>query len=106
METTSAKMLPSACEAANPEAGTWITAYTQDVLAAKDWATIEAYTRILKRFTEWLSVRPGKHDQFHPQAITRTAIEFFLVTLPSSSYKKQAHAALSGFCRCLPHDHQ
>src|SRR5216684_9157299 len=104
MEATSANMLSSACEAANPEAETWISTYTQDILAAKDGATIEAYTRILKRFAEWLSARPGNHDQFHPQAITRTAIEFFLDTLPSSSYKKQARAALSGFCRWLQED--
>ncbi len=106
METTSANMLPFAGEAVHQEAETWISIYTQDMLAAKDRATIEAYTRILKRFVEWLSTRPGNHDQFHPQAITRTAIEFFLDTLPSSSYKKQARAALSGFCRWLQEDHQ
>ena len=106
MEGTPATMLPFAGSTANLEAEAWIIAYTQDVLAAKDEATIEAYTRILKRFAEWLSARPGNHDQFHPQAITRTAIEFFLDTLPSSSYKKQARAALSGFCRWLQEDHQ
>jgi len=106
MEATSAKMLSFAGSVAHQEAVAWITAYTQDVLVAKDAATIEAYTRILKRFAEWLSARPGNHDQFHPQAISRTAIEFFLDTLPSSSYKKQARAALSGFCRWLQEDHQ
>jgi site-specific recombinase XerD len=87
-------------------AETWINAYKEEMLEALDGATIEAYTRILKRFAEWLKERPGNHDQFHPQAITRTAIEFFLDTLPSSSYKKQACAALSGFCRWLQEDHQ
>jgi len=106
MEAIPANMLPFASSTANLEADAWIIAYTQDVLAAKDGATIEAYTRILKRFTEWLSTRPGNHDRFHPQAITRTAIEFFLDTLPSSSYKKQARAALSGFCRWLQEEHQ
>jgi len=106
MEAPSAKMLPFAGEAAHQEAGAWITAYTQDVLAAKDGATIEAYTRILKRFAEWLALRPGNSGQFHPQAITHTAIECFLDTLPSFSYKKQARAALSGFCRWLQEDHQ
>ena len=106
MEARSTKMLPFAGASAHQEAEAWITAYTQDVLAAKDGATIEAYTRILKRFAEWLKERPGNHDQFHPQAIPRTAIEFFLDTLPSSSYKKQARAALSGFCRWLQEDHQ
>src|SRR6266852_9388624 len=106
MEATPAKMLPFAGSVAHQEAVAWISTYTQDMLAAKDGATIEAYTRILKRFAEWLSARPGNHDQFHPQAITRTAIEFFLDTLPSSSYKKQARAALSGFCRWLQEDQQ
>ncbi len=106
MEATPTKILPFTSSTANLEAEAWITAYTQDVLGAKDRATIEAYTRILKRFTEWLSARPGNHDQFHPLAITRTAIEFFLDTLPSSNSKKQARAALSGFCRWLQEDHQ
>jgi len=106
MEATSAKTLPFAGSVAHQEAGAWITAYTQDVLVAKDGATIEAYTRILKRFAQWLSARPGNHDRFNPQVITRTAIEFFSIPLPSSSYKKQARAALSGFCRSLQEDHQ
>jgi hypothetical protein len=38
--------------------------------------------------------------------MTRTAIECFLDTLPSFSYKKQARAALSGFCRWLQEDQQ
>src|SRR5258708_21667984 len=74
------------------------------MLTAKDEATIEAYTRILEKFAEWLSLRPGNAGQFSPQAMTRTAIESFLDTLPSLSYKKQAHAALSGFCRWLQED--
>ncbi len=36
--------------------------------------------------------------------MTRTAIEGFLETLPSFSYKKKARAALSGFCRWLQED--
>jgi hypothetical protein len=87
MEATSAKTLSFAGSVAHQEAGAWITAYTLDVLAAKDGATIEAYTRTLKRFAVWLSARPGNHDRFHPQAITHTAIGFSLDTLPSSSYK-------------------
>jgi hypothetical protein len=44
METTSANILtfPSG-EETHKDASSWITAYTQDVLAAKDGATIEAY---------------------------------------------------------------
>ncbi len=84
----------------------WIDAYQEEILITKDEATIEAYTRILEKFAEWLSLRPGNSGQFHPQAMTRTAIEGFLETLPSFSYKKQARAALSGFCRWLQEDQQ
>lgn len=38
--------------------------------------------------------------------MTRNAIEGFLDTLPSFSYKKQARAALSGFCPWLQEDQQ
>jgi site-specific recombinase XerD len=83
------------------DAEQWISTYRDEVLASRDAATIAAYTRILRAFADWLTHRPGNYEQFHPQAITRTAIEFFLATLPSSSYKKQAKAALSGFCTWL-----
>jgi site-specific recombinase XerD len=88
------------------KAETWIVAYPEEVLEARDEATIEAYTRILEKFAAWLALRPGNSGQFHPQAITRTAIECFLDTLPSFSYKKQARAALSGFCRWLQENQQ
>jgi len=60
MEATPTNMLPFASSIANLGAEGCMTAYTRDVLAAKDAATMEAYTRILKRFTEWLSARPGR----------------------------------------------
>jgi site-specific recombinase XerD len=87
-------------------ADVWIEPYKEEVLAAKDAATIEAYIRILEKFAAWLTIRPGNSGQFHPQAMTRTAIECFLDTVPSFSYKKQARAALSGFCRWLQEDQQ
>lgn len=79
----------------------WISAYQQEVLASRDSSTIDAYTRILRKYVTWLAQRPGNYEQFHPQEITRTSIEFFLATLSSSSAKKQAKAALSGFCTWL-----
>jgi site-specific recombinase XerD len=87
------------------EASPWITSYVEEVLAQHDQDTIEAYTRVLKRFAEYLGEKPGNNKQFYPQEITRVAIEEFLQTLPSYSYKKQARAALSGFCRWLQEDH-
>jgi len=82
----------------------WIDTYREEMLTAKDEATIETYTRILEKFAAWLSLRPGNSGQFSPQAMTRTAIESFLDTRPSLSYKKQARAALCGFCRWLQED--
>jgi site-specific recombinase XerD len=76
------------------------------VLASRDAATIDAYTRILAKFAGWLAQRPGNQGQFHSQTITRTAIEFFLATLKSASSKKQAKAALSGFCTWLQEEKQ
>src|SRR5258708_21825533 len=87
-------------------AGAWIDAYHEKMLESRDEATIETYTRVLEKFAEWLSLRPGNSGQFLHQAMTRTAIECFLETLPSLSYKKQARAALSGFCRWLQEDQQ
>ncbi|GHO77943.1 hypothetical protein KSD_57140 [Ktedonobacter sp. SOSP1-85] len=84
----------------------WITAYQQEVLASRDPSTIDAYTRILRKYVAWLAQRPGNYAQFHPQEITRTSIEFFLATLSSSSAKKQAKAALSGFCTWLQEEKQ
>ncbi len=72
----------------------WIDTYQEEMLQARDEATIETYTRVLEKFTAWLALRPGNSGQFRPQAITRTAIEDFLDTLPSYSYKKQARTAL------------
>jgi len=70
-------------------ADVWIEAYKEEVLVAKDAATIEAYIRILEKFAAWLTIRPGNSGQFHPQAMTRTAIECFLDTLPSFSFKSR-----------------
>ena len=102
MEIASTRIHPFPAQ----EADVWILAYRDEVLASKDAATIATYLRILRAFAAWLSQRPGNHGQFHPQAITRTSIEFFLATLPSPSYKKQAKAALSGFCIWLLEEKQ
>ncbi len=82
-------------------AAAWIDTYQEEMLTAKDEATIEAYTRILEKFAEWLSLRPGNSGQFYPQAMTRTAIESFLGTLPSLSYKsRHAPPCLASVAGC------
>ncbi len=85
-----------------PPAETWIEGYTQTALASRDQETIEAYTRILKRFTSWLAEQPGSQGHFHPRNITRTAVEVFLGTLASTSHKQ----GVSVFCKAYSSDLQ
>ncbi len=81
-----------------------IEEYRQAYLGSRDKDTVDAYLRILRKFTAWMSQQPGHDHQFHPEYITRTLIEVFLEKLPSASYKNQARSALSGFCRWLMED--
>ena len=111
MEATPTNMLPFASSIANLEAEAWITAYTQDVLAAKDAATIEAYTRILKRFTEWLSARPGNHDPVHagePRARKRKAEASPGVApnAPGDAYQSKSFANVRRGLTYEKNDHQ
>ena len=69
-----------------PPAETWIVEYTQTVLASRDQATIDAYTRVLKRFTSWLAEQPGSQGHFHPRNITRTAVEQGFSQMPKRTH--------------------
>jgi len=82
----------------------WLTAYWV-AISTKDEATIDAYLRIIRHFALWLAERPGNGGQFSPQRITRTAVEMYLSTLKSVSYKNLARSALSGFCAWLIEEH-
>ena len=75
-----------------------IEEYRQTYLGNRDKDTIDAYLRILRRFTTWMSEQPGHDHQFHPEYIKHTLVEVFLDKLPSASYKHQARSVLSGFC--------
>src|SRR6266849_9887082 len=89
-----------------PEAEQWIEEYRQAPLGGRDKDTVDAYVRVLRKFTIWMSEQPGHDHQFHPEYITRTLVEIFLDKLPSASYKNQARSALSGFCGWLMEDRQ
>lgn len=82
----------------------WIAQYREEVLTAKDQNTIEAYCRVLRFFLTWLAQKPGNYGQFHPQSLTSVAVQSYINTLNSYSHKKQARAAISGFCRWLIED--
>ncbi len=65
-------------------AAAWIDAYQEEILTTKDEAMIEAYTRILERFAEWLSFRasqlrpvPSAGDDAHRhRGLSRDAAQF------------------------------
>jgi site-specific recombinase XerD len=90
----------------SPAIETWITEYKEEVLATKDASTIDAYCRVLRFFLTWLALKPGNLNQFHPQALTHVAVQTYINSLKSYSHKKQARAAISGFCRWLIEDKQ
>ncbi len=97
MEIAHARILPFPL----PSAEQLIKEYRQAYLGARDKDTVDAYLRVLRKFTSWMSEQPGHDGQFHPEFVTRTLIEVFIEKLPSSSYKNQAKSALGGFCRWL-----
>lgn len=50
-------------------------------LNGKAAGTIEAYLRALRKFTNWISKRPGSDGQFAPVQFTQTALETYLAQL-------------------------
>ncbi len=80
----------------SPAIETWITEYKEEVLAAKDTSTIDAYCRVLRFFLTWLAQKPGNLNQFHPQSLTHVAVQTYINSLKSYSHKKQARAAIWG----------
>jgi len=67
-------------------AGAWIDAYQEKMLESRDEATIEAYTRVLEKFAEWLSLRasqlwpvpPPGDDAHRHRVLSRDAAQFEL----------------------------
>src|SRR6202521_2067730 len=82
-----------------PDSGNleWIESYQQACLTKLDEATIDAYLRILRQFTEWVAGRPGYAKHFQPDQLTMTIVEGYLTRL-----KEQA-AIRSPETGCLKH---
>jgi len=83
----------------------WIDAYEQACLTQKNMATVDAYRRILRQFTQWVAERPGHHQPFHPEQLTITAVETYLSELQgwqySVSHCMRVKSVLRGFCQWL-----
>jgi hypothetical protein len=47
----------------------------QYFLSNKAEGTIDAYVRTTRQVMEWIAQRPGNVGRFHPQQLTKTAVE-------------------------------
>src|SRR2546429_8728211 len=95
-----------------PHVGTaaWILGYQQDCLMQKDEATVDAYLRILRQFTAWVTKLPGQGGHFVPSQLTTTAVERYLSVLKeqgySVSHRTRVKTVINGFCQWLIEEKQ
>lgn len=82
-----------------------IESYHQACLAKLDEATVDAYLRILRQFTEWVAKRPGHAKRFHPEQLTATVAEGYLSLLKeegySISHRTRVKSVIKQFCQWL-----
>jgi site-specific recombinase XerD len=83
----------------------WIEGYQQACLIKRDEATIDAYRRILRQFTEWVAKRPGHEKHFQPDQLTATVVEGYLSRLKeqgySVSHRTRVKSVIKHFCQWL-----
>ena len=79
--------------------------YQQACLTKLDEATIDAYLRILRQFTEWVAERPGHAKHFQPDQLTMTVVEGYLSRLKeqgySVSHRTRVKSVIKHFCQWL-----
>jgi site-specific recombinase XerD len=83
----------------------WIEGYHQACLTKLDEATIDAYLRILRQFTQWVAGRPGHAKHFQPDQLTMTVVEGYLSQLKeqgySVSHRTRVKSVIKHFCQWL-----
>ena len=83
----------------------WIGSYHQACLTKLDEATVDAYLRILRQFTEWVVKRPGHAKHFQPEQLTATVVEGYLLQLKeqgySVSHRTRVKSVIKHFCQWL-----
>lgn len=58
----------------------------EQLISTRDEKTIDAYMRILRQFTEWLSERPGSEGKFKGELLTYTAVDTYIRELDNQDY--------------------
>lgn len=83
----------------------WIESYHQGCLTKLNEATVDAYLRILRQFTEWVATRPGHGKQFQPEQLTTTVVEGYVSVLKergySVSHRTRVKSVIKQFCQWL-----
>jgi site-specific recombinase XerD len=83
----------------------WIESYQQARLTKLDDETVDAYLRILRQFTEWVTKRPGHGKHFQPEQLTITVVEGYLLLLKeqgySVSHRTRVKSVIKHFCQWL-----
>lgn len=74
-------------------------------LSGKTSSTVDAYLRVLRQVVQWIAQRPGSGGEFHPQLLTKTAMETYIAVLEANGYsiahRARVKSAVSGFARWL-----
>jgi site-specific recombinase XerD len=72
-------------------------------LSGKAEGTIDAYHRVLRNLVIWLADRPTQDGTFHPDQMTRTALDTYLTHLAalgqSVSHRAWIKSVVSGFAQ-------
>jgi site-specific recombinase XerD len=83
----------------------WIEGYHRACLIKLNEATIDAYQRILRQFTEWVAKRPGHGKHFQPDQLTATIVEGYLSRLKEQGYSvshcTRVKSVIKHFCQWL-----
>ncbi len=74
-------------------------------LSNKAEGTIYSYVRTTHHVMEWVAQRPGNGGRFHPQQLTKTAVEVYLTSLEqqgfSLNHRARVKSTISSFARWL-----
>jgi hypothetical protein len=62
--------------------------------SGKAEGTIEAYLRTVRHLIAWVAQLPDNEGQFHPQQLTKTAVELYLTYLEQESFS-------GAFAKCV-----
>ena len=77
----------------------------EQFLSGKAEGTVDAYVGTMHHVMEWVAQRSGNGGYFHPQQLTKTAVEVYLASLEqegfSLNHRARVKSTISSFARWL-----